>query len=73
MCGFLLETSLLCTGMVSEHCDGLAPGGSTNIEDLLAVSGLSLLPSNVMKRPIPKSVQRSNFLRAKTFDTENKP
>jgi hypothetical protein len=30
-----------------EECGGLAPSGSTNIEDLLAVSGLSLLPSNV--------------------------
>jgi hypothetical protein len=28
-----------------EDCGGLAPGGSTNIEDL-AVSSLSLLPSN---------------------------
>jgi len=27
-----------------EDCDGLAPSGSTNIEDLLAVSSLSLLP-----------------------------
>jgi hypothetical protein len=30
-----------------EDCGGLAPSGSTNIEDLLAVSGLSLLPMNV--------------------------
>jgi hypothetical protein len=28
-----------------EECGGLAPNGSTNIEDLLAASGLSLLPS----------------------------
>ncbi|KAJ5466628.1 hypothetical protein N7539_009584 [Penicillium diatomitis] len=30
-----------------QDCGGLAPSGSTNIEDLLAVSGLSLLPPNV--------------------------
>lgn len=30
-----------------EDCGGLAPNGSTNIEDLFAVSGLSLLSSNV--------------------------
>jgi hypothetical protein len=29
-----------------EECGGLAPSGSTNIEDLLAVSCLSLMPSN---------------------------
>lgn len=56
-----------------EDCGGLAPSGSTNIEDLLAVSGLSLLPSNDTKRPIPKSLQRSTVLRARTLDTENKP
>jgi hypothetical protein len=30
-----------------EDCGGLAPSGSTNIEDLLAVSSLSLLASNL--------------------------
>ncbi|KAJ5085653.1 hypothetical protein N7532_010424 [Penicillium argentinense] len=30
-----------------EDCGGIAPSGSTNIEDLLAVSDLSMLPSNV--------------------------
>lgn len=34
-----------------EECGGLAPSGSTNIEDLLAVSGLSLLPSNADETP----------------------
>ncbi|KAJ5157711.1 uncharacterized protein N7482_008811 [Penicillium canariense] len=29
-----------------EDCGGLAPSGSTNLEDLLAASGLSSLPSN---------------------------
>jgi hypothetical protein len=29
-----------------EYCGGLAQNGSTNIEDLLAVRSLSLLPSN---------------------------
>jgi hypothetical protein len=34
-----------------EDCGGLAPSGSTNIEDLLAVSSLSLLPSNANETP----------------------
>ena len=34
-----------------QDCGGLAPSGSTNIEDLLAVSSLSLLPSNVDETP----------------------
>ncbi|KAJ5756665.1 hypothetical protein N7533_006208 [Penicillium manginii] len=34
-----------------EDCGGLAPSGSTNIEDLLAVSSLSLLPSIVNETP----------------------
>ncbi|CAI7654323.1 unnamed protein product [Penicillium glandicola] len=34
-----------------EDCGGLAPSGSTNIEALLAVSGLSLLPSHSNETP----------------------
>ncbi|KAJ6029924.1 uncharacterized protein N7446_001012 [Penicillium canescens] len=34
-----------------EDCGGLAPSGSTDIEDLLVVSGLSLLPSNTNETP----------------------
>ncbi|KAJ5129273.1 uncharacterized protein N7515_005312 [Penicillium bovifimosum] len=34
-----------------EDCGGLAPSGSTNIEDLLAVSSLSLLPSSANRTP----------------------
>ncbi|KUM55595.1 hypothetical protein ACN42_g11656 [Penicillium freii] len=34
-----------------QDCAGLAPSGSTNIVDLLAVSGLSLLPSNANETP----------------------
>ena len=61
-----------------EDCGGLAPSGSTNIEDLLAVSKLSLLTSNVDERsrmsidkPRPKEEQ--GRLQAKFPDTENKP
>ncbi|KAJ5824043.1 hypothetical protein N7447_006383 [Penicillium robsamsonii] len=34
-----------------EDCGGLAPSGSTNIENLLAVSGLLLLPPNANETP----------------------
>lgn len=61
-----------------EDCGGLAPSGSTNIEDLLAVSKLSLLASNVDERsrksidkPRPKEEQ--GRLQTKFPDTENKP
>jgi len=37
-----------------EDCGGLAPDGSSNLEDLLAVSRLSLLPTNVNETPDPK-------------------
>jgi hypothetical protein len=44
-----------------EDCGGLAPSGSTNIEDLLAVSGLALLPSNtVLQRPAPSLAGRGD-------------
>ncbi|KAJ5096705.1 hypothetical protein N7456_007426 [Penicillium angulare] len=34
-----------------QECGGLAPSGSTNVEALLSVSGLSLMSSNVAKEP----------------------
>ncbi|KAJ5675716.1 hypothetical protein N7462_008613 [Penicillium macrosclerotiorum] len=37
-----------------EDCGGLAPSGSTNIEDLLAASKLSLLVSNVDETSDPR-------------------
>ncbi|KAF7713037.1 Uncharacterized protein PECH_002164 [Penicillium ucsense] len=61
-----------------EDCGGLAPCGSTNIEDLLAVSKLSLLPSNVDERSPkstdkPRPTEEQGRLQAKCPDTENKP
>ncbi|PTU19396.1 hypothetical protein P175DRAFT_0494530 [Aspergillus ochraceoroseus IBT 24754] len=63
-----------------EDCGGLAPSGSTNIEDLLAASGLSLLSSNVNETPDSRKstdkqrpTEKKGHLRAKILDTENKP
>ncbi|KAJ5819879.1 hypothetical protein N7474_005470 [Penicillium riverlandense] len=63
-----------------EDCGGLAPSGSTNIEDFLAVSGLSLLPSNANETPDSQKstekqrpTERQGLQRAKFLDTENKP
>ena len=59
-----------------EDCGGLAPNGSTNIEDLLAVSRLSLLPSNSnetpdSQKPAEKQHPKENqgHLRANFSDT----
>ncbi|KAJ5587165.1 uncharacterized protein N7459_002930 [Penicillium hispanicum] len=67
-----------------ENCDGLAPDGSSNLEDLLAVSRLSLLPTNVNETPDPKkstekqrplerqrSMEQQGRQWVKRFDTEN--
>ncbi|KAJ5690435.1 hypothetical protein N7462_004827 [Penicillium macrosclerotiorum] len=63
-----------------EDCGGLAPSGSTNIEDLLAVSGLSLLPPNIdemsdSQKSTEKQhpTEKQERLEAKFSDTENKP
>jgi hypothetical protein len=63
-----------------EDCGGLAPSGSTNIEDLLAVSSLSLLPSNANETPDSqrsaekqRPPEKQGRLRAKSSDIENKP
>ncbi|KAJ5085393.1 hypothetical protein N7532_010164 [Penicillium argentinense] len=59
------------------ECGGLAPSGSTNIEETLAVSSLSLLPANVEESPEspkPKMKQRpaQEQSQAKSLDYENK-
>ncbi|KAF7719920.1 HNHc domain-containing protein [Penicillium ucsense] len=69
-----------------EDCGGLASDGSSNLEYLLAVSRLSLLPTNVNETPDSKkstekqrSMEKSRPMeqqgrqRAKRFDTENQP
>lgn len=58
-----------------EDCGGLAPSGNTNIEDLLAVSRLSLLPSNVGQTPdSQKSTEKQRPAEKQEFPgTENKP
>jgi hypothetical protein len=58
-----------------EDCGGLAPSGSTNIENLLAVSRLSLLPSNASQTPdSQKSTEKQRPTEKQEFpSTENKP
>lgn len=63
-----------------EDCGGLAPDGSSNLEDLLAVSRLSLLPTNVNETPDPKKsteqqrpMEQQGRQWAKRFDAENQP
>ncbi|KAJ5585284.1 uncharacterized protein N7459_005084 [Penicillium hispanicum] len=63
-----------------EDCRGLHPSGSTNIEDLLAVSGLSLLPSNINETPDSQKItekkpptENPGRRQGKFLDTENKP
>ncbi|KAJ5575562.1 hypothetical protein N7535_002488 [Penicillium sp. DV-2018c] len=71
-----------------DDCGGLAPDGSSNLEGLLAVSRLSLLPTNVNETPdskfkestakqVPTEQSRPTELqgrqRAKHLDTENQP
>lgn len=62
-----------------EGFGGLAPSESTNIEDLLTVSGLSLLPSNANETPdSQKSAEKQRppenqgRPRATICDTKNK-
>lgn len=63
-----------------EDRGGLAPDGSSNLEDLLAVSRLSLLPSNVNETPDSKKsieqqrpIEQQRRLQEKRFDIENQP
>jgi hypothetical protein len=63
-----------------EDCGGLAPSGSTNIEDILAASSLSLLASNTNDIPDSQKslekqrpIEKQERLRAKFLDAENKP
>ncbi|QKX63551.1 uncharacterized protein TRUGW13939_10722 [Talaromyces rugulosus] len=69
-----------------EDCGGLASDGSSNLEDLLAVSRLSLLHTNVNEMPDSKKptekqrhMEKSRPMaqqgrqRAKRFDSENQP
>ncbi|KAJ5682021.1 uncharacterized protein N7477_001961 [Penicillium maclennaniae] len=63
-----------------EECGGLAPSGSTNIGDLLAVSSLSLLSSNVDKMSdLQKSTEKrrptekQGRVWPKILGTENEP
>lgn len=57
-----------------ERCGGLAPSGSTNIEELLAAR-LSLLPWSVNKTPDSEAPSdgEGRMSTGKTSDTENKP
>lgn len=56
-----------------EDCGGLAPSGSTNIEDLLAVSGLSLLPSMSRNVRFPKVCKEETSYEQKLLTLRNKP